>query len=321
MNKSLYFLSKGELIIKDSTICFINENNEKVLFPIKQVEDLYLNINNKCTPNLLSLLLKEGIYVHYFNNYEYYIGSVIPAKTKFSGKLLLEEIKHYSDDKKRLFIAKEMLVASIKNINRTMKYYYNKDVVLKKININLYINNISNVKEINELRLIEAEVRKKYYSVFPEILNIEHFNRNFNSNDIVNVLLNFFNSLLYSLIFSEIMKTKISGKIGFIHELADNRYPLIYDLADIFKPLIVDRLIFKLINRNQVSNNDIIKGKLTDEIIKKLFEQWNKQINTVIHHKTIKKHMSYRRLIREEIYKLERHINNKEQYKGFVLWW
>ena len=58
-------------------------------------------------------------------------------------------------------------------------------------------------------------------------------------------------------------------------------------------------MIFKLINRNQVYNNDIIKGKLTDEIIKKLFEQWNKQINTVIHHKTIKKHMSYRRLIRE----------------------
>lgn len=110
----------GNLFVKDGSIAF--ETDEETFdIPIKQITDLYLLIDVKATPNILKLIMNEGIIIHYFNLYEYYLGSLIPKKHKSSGKLIIKEVEFYNDETKRIFLAKEMIRASLKNLNRVLK--------------------------------------------------------------------------------------------------------------------------------------------------------------------------------------------------------
>lgn len=322
MINTFYILKPGKLNIEDGSILFTDYEEEKVIIPIKQVKDLYLLVDINPTSNILKLIMDEGIIIHYFNLYEYYLGSLIPKNHKNSGKIIVKEVLAYHNLEERLKIAKEIMYGCFKNINNVIKYYERKKILNNKLNINKYINKLKHSNNINQLMLLEAEFRKNYYSYFPDILKLENFSRVMRgAEDIVNVLINFINSLLYSIIFSEIKKTNISGMIGFIHEVDHDRYPLIYDISELFKPIIVDRLIFTLINKGQISDKDLIEGKLNDKTVKMIFREWDNKINKTFYYKPLKRYVSYRYLIREEIYKIERCLTKGTKYNSFRKWW
>jgi CRISPR-associated protein Cas1 len=315
-------LSKGKLHVSFESIRYETEYGEKIDFPIKTVEDVYLNAYSEFTTESLILLAKNKVIVHFFNNYEYYIGTFIPKDHVFSGKIIIKEIEHYQDLGMRLFLAKEIMKGAFKNIKRNISYYNGRLDDDMDMNASAFLAQLEDVKTINNLMMLEAQYRRKYYSYYDAILGIKNFKRTCpKSDDIINCLISFLNSLLYSVIFSEIMKTHISGQIGFIHETGANKSPLIYDISEIFKPLMVDRVLFRLINRYQIKEEDLIDGKLTEKAIKTVFIEWDKQLNETIHHRSLKRHLSYRMLIREELYKLERHFNGLKPYRSFILWW
>lgn len=246
----------------------------------------------------------------------------MPKSQRVSGKLIVKEVGLYTNDENRLIIAREMIFGSLKNISSVIKYYERRKQIDAKFELDIFLNKINNVKNINSLMLVEAEARKSYYYSFSKILELDNFKRvTRGAKDLINILLNFINSLLYSLVFSEIMKTNISGMIGIIHEVDNDRYPLIYDISDIFKPILVDRLIFRLINRKQLNNSHVDDGILSNSAIKIIFKEWNIQINEKIYSNNLKRYVNYRYLIREELYKLERYLMKDIKYKSFISRW
>jgi CRISPR-associated protein Cas1 len=72
----------------------------------------------------------------------------------------------------------------------------------------------------------------------------------------VNALLSFGNSLLYTAALSEIYMTQLNPTVSYLHEPSQRRPSLALDLPEIFKPLIVDRVIFRLLNRGEISDDD-----------------------------------------------------------------
>ena len=96
---------------------------------------------------------------------------------------------------------------------------------------------------------------------------------------------------------------------------------LSFDIAEIFRPLLADRLIFFLINKRIIDESDIDNGQLSDIAIKKIFYHWDRHINTTIYHRSLKRKVTYRYLIREELYKIIRCLENGINYSGFVIWW
>ncbi|SRR5690554_134042 len=323
MINNFYVLKKGTLSVKSKSIIFKSKDLETISIPIKQITDLYLFIDINPTSNVLKLILNHGIIIHYFNFYDYYLGSIIPKNHTNSGKLLIKEVNLYKNKSKRLNIAKKIVIAGFKNINRVVNYYSRRKDFSNDLKVEKYINQINKANNINHIMIIEANYRKKYYDHISLITNTNSFNRiQKDPKDIVNILINFINSLLYSLIFSEIKKTNISGKIGYLHEVANNRYPLIYDISEIFKPIIVDRLIFKLINRKQITKESLNENyRLKNESIKLIFKEWNKSITQTFYYKPLKRYISYRRLLREELYKLERYLNKNVPYKPYISRW
>ena len=58
------------------------------------------------------------------------------------------------------------------------------------------------------------------------------------------------------------------------------------------------------------------------ERAQKIFvQEIQNKLKTTIKHRHLGKHVSYRRLIRLELYKLEKHIIGEEDYTAFVAYW
>ncbi|MCK5508191.1 MAG: subtype I-B CRISPR-associated endonuclease Cas1, partial [Desulfobacterales bacterium] len=54
---------------------------------------------------------------------------------------------------------------------------------------------------------------------------------------------------------------------------------------------------------------------------KKFLQHLEERLKQTIKHSDLKKNASYRRLIRLELYKLEKHLMDEELYKPFVMDW
>ncbi|WP_317437499.1 CRISPR-associated endonuclease Cas1, partial [Thomasclavelia spiroformis] len=77
MEQSYYIFTSGELRRKDDSLVLINEKGKKDI-PIERVYDLYIFSTVSINSTLLSFLSQKGICVHFYNYYDFYIGSFYP---------------------------------------------------------------------------------------------------------------------------------------------------------------------------------------------------------------------------------------------------
>ena len=64
------------------------------------------------------------------------------------------------------------------------------------------------------------------------------------------------------------------------------------------------------------------EGIMLKEKSKKCFvENLDEKLKTTINHRDIGRPVSYRRLIRLELYKLEKHLMGEKEYRAFVARW
>lgn len=103
------------------------------------------------------------------------------------------------------------------------------------------------------------------------------------------------------------------------------RFSLALDLAEVFKPLLADRLIFKVLNHRMLNERDFAQDLnycyLKESGRKTILKEWDARLQTTIEHRRLKRKVSYERLIRLECYKLVKHLANDEPYQGFKAWW
>ena len=126
-------------------------------------------------------------------------------------------------------------------------------------------------------------------------------------------------------VLSEIHRTHLDPRIGFLHTTNQRRYTLNLDVAEIFKPIIVDRVIFSLLNRGVIQAKHFHKGTegvfLNESGRKTFIEAYEARLKETIKHPKLGRPVSYRRLIRMELYKLEKHLMGDEPYEPFVSRW
>jgi len=97
------------------------------------------------------------------------------------------------------------------------------------------------------------------------------------------------------------------------------------DIAEVFKPIIVDRVIFAVLGRHMITADDFetgTEGILMKDRAKRCFvEQLEEKLRTTINHREIGRPVSYRRLIRLELYKLEKHLMGEKEYTPLTATW
>lgn len=325
---------KGEEVILVSPDK-ITGNGEKKFIPAQNVEAIYCFGSVKFNTYFLSMCSYYYIPVHVFSYYGTYLGSYMPKSEINSGNIVIKQVEYYNTSFLREQTCASLLRGAAENIKNNLIYYKYRGADLEK-----------EIEEINEILTdfgehycdyqewgdmigsilgIEGTIRKIYYSSWKKFLKQDTgFNRRNRRppEDMINCLISFGNTIMYSVCLNEIYRTGLLPSIGFLHTAGDNRFPLSFDLAEIFKPVIIDKVIFRVINLEMIKEDDFKteKGRLImkDKARRKFVEEIENRLKTVIMHPELKRGVSYRTLIRLECHKIIKHLKGNDGYKPFV---
>lgn len=140
----------------------------------------------------------------------------------------------------------------------------------------------------------------------------------------VNAMISFGNSLLYTKTISAIYRTHLDQRVSSLHEPSEGRFSLSLDISEVFKPVIVYRTIFELVNNRKIQVQKHFDKKvnycLLNEEGRKIFiEAFEKRMDGVFEHSGLKRKVSYRTAIKLDCYKLIKHILEGKDFVPFSL--
>lgn len=334
MKKSYYLFNPGRMSRKDNTLKFIPVDEEGVegqpkYIPVETVDNLYAFGSLDANSALYNFLGKEQISVHFFDYYEHYTGSFMPKDYLLAGRMLIAQADAFSKTKKRLAIAQKLVEGAAFNMFKNLRYYNNreKDTMGDIERIKILMQSIYSTTEVEALMGIEGNIRMSYYNAFGVIINdFEMGNRTKQppSNE-VNAMVSFVNSMCYTLCLDMIYHTQLNPTISFLHHPGERRFSLALDIAEIFKPLLADRLIFSLLNKKQIQSSDFDMNLnsclLKESGRKKVVKAWDEKLAETIKHRSLGRSVSYKHLVKLECYKISKHVLGMEEYKPFKTWW
>ncbi len=330
MKQSYYLYKSGRLQRKDNTLEIVYKDATKKVIPVERVDDIYVMTEFDFNTSLLNFLSQFGINVHFFNYYGFYTGTYYPKEALVSGKLLIKQVQSYENNEKRLKIAQAFIEAASYNIYRNLAYYNNrgKDLSGYMKEIEFLRKQIGLTKNVEELMGVEGNIRKLYYDTWNIIINQDiGFEKRVKNppDNAINSLISYVNTIIYTRVLSEIYKTQLNPTISYLHEPSERRFSLCLDIAEIFKPIIGDRLIFSMLNKKQITEKDFENGLnflyIKENARKEITKQIDLRLQTTIKHKTLGREVSYEYLMRLEIYKIIKSLLEDTEYEGFKMWW
>lgn len=326
-NNEYHIINDGILTKKDYSILFENEN-KKIEIPAEVTEHINIYSQTIFSSNFFKTLNQHNIRVSLFDQYDHYIGSFMPINYHKSASILIKQVENYINKAKRLEIAKKIIDSGTTNIISNLKYYnkHNDDIQLDKIIDDLKIckQEMKAAKTLEILLLQEARMRELYYSSYNIILSNPEFKFTKRTRrppkDALNAMISFGNTIIYQKIANEIYKTKLDIRISYLHSAMRRYENLNLDISEIIKPILVDKVIFSLINKRIIDakvhfekrNNGVFLNKEGKYLF---IDQLNKKLSSTI---TINnKKVSYQEILQQEVLKLLRHFKYDEEYEPF----
>ena len=328
IDRDYYIVNDGILTKSDYTLLFDNDNGKNYL-PVNTMESLNIYSDVMFSSNFFDFANRHKLKINIFDKYGRTIGSFVSNKSNSHAKTMLKQSEKYLDSANRVMIAKKIIIAAMHNIKANLKYYYKQkhteelDIQIRYITT--VITQMNEAKTIEQLMLIEARARQTYYKTFNCILNQDDFrfiNRSKRPpKDAINALISFGNVYLYNKLSTYIRMTTLDIRIGFLHSTNNRAESLNLDIAEIFKPIIVDRVIFTLINKHMINVKDYFEeveggGIYLNKTGKKIFlEELRGKLYQKV--KMGKEYITYDAIMKKEVHKISRYVMYNEKYKPY----
>lgn len=318
MKNEMLLNSSGILQRKDNSLFFETEES-KTPIPIENVSSFFAFGPLEVGSRTLELLSKYRVPIHYFGYYGNYVGSFLPREQLLSGFVLVRQVEHYLEEGKRLELAREFISGALSNLAKNID---------SNFKITEFARAVKKAEDIPSLMGIEGRARDYYYTCLDEELT-EEFRIGIRvrrpPGNMGNALISFGNGMCYAAVLNEIYRTQLNPTISYLHEPGERRFSLALDIAEVFKPFLVDRLILRLVNLKMLQEkhfNSDFEGTFLEEKGRKIFlEEWDKRLKTTVYHRQLSRQVSYQTLIRLECMKLIKHLTGEKRYKAFKMWW
>ena len=328
MGSTKYIGSMGELSRKDNSLCFRKDGKNSYI-PIENIKELYCLNEVSVNTKLLDFLSRNNVIVHFFNYYEGYSGTFYPRNQYNSGRLLVKQVDKFNNN--RIEIAKAIVRGIGINIREVLYHYYKHNKKEVKGTIDWikkeFFQRIEESSNIKELLAIEGEVWQRFYSEFKIILP-EDFVMNKRvkrpPDNPINALISFGYTLLYTRTISTIYRTHLDQRISYLHEPSEGRFSLSLDISEVFKPVIVFRTIFELVNNKRLQVTKHFERKVNYCILneegKSIFiKAFEDRMDSVFVHPKLKRKVSYKTAIKLDCYKLIKYIMEEKEFVPFNL--
>lgn len=284
---------------RDNQILIKENEDELDKINVSKIDDILIIGKGSISFDALRLISKNNIKlmsIDYFGNIDYILEYPI-----YENLYLKKQQYKFSENNNGLKIACEMIKSKILNQKFTIKTLNkrkNIDLIKdKEFKINECINELNKMKfttksnvEKSKMKImgVEGKASKEYWECISHLLSedLGFYGRNKrNSSDITNMMLNYAYAILASQITKSLVSNGLDPFCGFLHFDSKNRTSLTFDLIEEFRQQLVDKVVFYLLNTNQVSINDIdkrnnsIKLEKRKLIISSVLNKLNSNIN------------------------------------------
>lgn len=325
VNKEYHIIQSGILNKKDYSLLFEN-TDEKHHIPVEATEQLDLYNEVVITSGVINTLSRENVRLAFYEKYGNLLGYFVPESYVQDTNTLLIQCENYCSQN-RIMMARKFEIAYVHNMRANVRYYSKHKKELLKECIDFLTESIKRINEsstVEQMMLEEARCRQKYYQTFRYFITREGYEFERRTKrppmDRINALISFGNTLLYNRIQQFIWRTSLDSRIGVVHAANRRHYSLNLDFADIFKPIIVDRVIFTLINKGMLDDDSFVTNLDGSVYLsgsgKKLFIE---AFQTKMYSKLKKdgKQFTYNQIVEREIRNYQSYVREKKKYQPY----
>lgn len=268
---TLFITLEGAWLGKDGEAVIVRHEHEtKIRVPLHNLDGIVaLGWDISCSAPLMAACAEHGVTMSFCSPY----GKFQAAVRGFtSGNVLLrrEQYRRADDEAASVSIARHMIAAKIANqrtvLQRAIRDHGGDEraATLRATCIELAYNAQVTSREcsLDTLRGIEGDAAKRYFEVFPHLITNAAFTFNGRvkrpPTDPVNAMLSFLYAMLAHDCRSACETVGLDPQVGFLHRDRPGRASLALDLMEELRPVLADRLVLSLINRQQVKATDFI---------------------------------------------------------------
>lgn len=320
---------------RDNQILIKEKDVELDKINVNKIDDILIIGKGSISFDALRLISKNNIKlmsVDYFGNIDY-----ILEYPNYENLYLRKQQYKFSENHNGLNIAREMIKSkmlnqkfTIKTLNKRKNIEFVKD---REFKINGCINELNKMKfnartnvEKAKMKImgVEGKASNEYWEsikyLFSDDLGFEGRSKR-NSSDITNMMLNYGYAILASQITKSLVINGLDPFCGFLHFDMGNRTSLSFDLIEEFRQQLVDKVVFYLLNTNQISIEDIDKRNNSIKLEKRklIISSILNKLNSNIKYKD--SNVSYSQIIDLQSKKLVNCLISNEKYEGFYLRW
>lgn len=263
---TLYILKEsGYLHFDNGTFRFEFEQETIVRIPAHHISSIVLRADVLLSPHVLKHCARAGIQVTWLEWSGRFAGSF---KSPTQGNVLLRiaQFEHHRDPERSLVLAKEFVRGKIRNARHTLARKVrdipdarSQALGTIKSELDALLKSFLDCTDHDTLRGYEGIAAKTYFKAFRVIFSRKYSDFVFENRtkrpprDPINALLSFAYTVATHDCRSALEGVGLDPQIGFLHDIRPGRASLALDLVEEFRTSFVDRLIFALVNRGQVS--------------------------------------------------------------------
>jgi CRISPR-associated protein Cas1 len=290
------------------------------------------------SPKLMDLCTKNNVSVSFLNLNGRFMAK-LTGKTRGNVLLRRTQYRYADDEEKSLRLAKNFIIGKIVNCRSVLKramrdhpYSVNQELFNNVIEKQSHaINALQTTNHFDEIRGIEGDIAKLYFSLFNDLILHQKKDFSFTGRsrrpplDNVNALLSYAYTLLTHEMTSALETVGLDPYVGFLHTDRPGRVSLSLDMIEELRPYIADRFVLSLINRRQLTQSDFIKKEsggivLTDDARVKFLDSWQKRKREKIIHPFIKEQIEIGLLPHVQAMLLSRYLRGDiDNYPPFFM--
>lgn len=308
---------------EDNSVRIERADGSPVRIPITDIRDLVAFDHIDLNTAALSLLSRNGVSVHVLDHYGNYAGQFSPAESMSSASVVRRQVEISADPEQRAEIGRLLVRATAENLRWSLDTDL-LDPALASLRATL-----PDGKDSDEIMGQEGNFRRTGWAVLdtklPAWLRLDGRTRRPPTNA-GNAFISYLNTLVYARVLTALRTTPLHPALGFLHSDTDRRRnTLALDLAEPFKPLFAERLLVRAAGQKTLKPSDfeteVGRASLSKDGRKKVATMMKDELATTVHHRTLKRKVSYEELIHLEALKLVRLCLEAKPYKPFRPWW
>lgn len=283
--------------------------------------------------NLIAFCLNRKIPIDFFDAQGAHLGSVLSARHI---QCTLWKAQSMAPVSQRNHLAMKIIEGKIKNQHALVKYFhkYHKtqypgltgkmDTMNERVaTFKTWEKGIStnNNEFLHQLVGHESQVAVSYWDYIRELVsddNVDFEHREHRgATDLINCMLNYGYAILYVRVWQALLAARLNPFEGLIHTPDEGKPSLVFDVVELFRSQVVDRVVISMIQKGQAL--EIHNGLLTDETRKLLVRGIMERLSK--YEKYQKEEIKMEEIIHRQARLLAKAFEGEEEFKPYVAKW